>query len=83
MGCQVVPPLFVDCHRLNSGFLALLREPLCLGVLDHLPDMVRVHGVQHCEEVVPIGISVSWILILQILHHLGVPLELRIDIFYR
>ena len=49
-------------------------------MLDHLSDMVRVHGVKHCEEVVPIGISVGWIIILQILHYFVILLELRKDV---
>ena len=77
---EVVPPLFADSHRLDSCSLALSREPLGLGMLDHLPDMLRVYGVQYCEEVVAVRVPVGWILILQKLHHSGIPLELRKDV---
>ena len=61
---EVFPPLFVDSHRLYSGFLTLFREPLCLGVLDHFPDMLGVYSIEDGEEVVSVRIPIGWILIL-------------------
>ena len=77
---EVVPPFFVDSHILCRSSLALSRESLGLGVLDHLPDMLRMHRVQHCEKVFSIRLPVGWIIILQILHHFGILLELREDV---
>ena len=61
---EVFPPLFVDSHCLYSGFLALFRKPLCLGVLDHFPDMLRMHGIEDGEEIVSVRIPIGRILIL-------------------
>ena len=77
---EVIPPFFVDSHILCRSSLALSRESLGLGVLDHLPDMLRMHRVQHCEKVFSIRIPVGWIIILQKLHHFGILLELREDV---
>ena len=61
---EVFPPFFVDSHRLHSGSLTFFREPLCLGVLDHFPDMLRMHGIEDGEEIVSVRIPIGRILIL-------------------
>ena len=54
MFVEVVPPFLVDSHLLHRSSLALCRESLGLSVLNHLPDMLRMHRVKDCEEVVPV-----------------------------
>ena len=60
---EVVPPLFVDSHRLYCSFLALSRESLGLGVLNHLPNMLRMDSVKDSEEVFSVWEPIGRVLI--------------------
>ena len=79
---EVVPPFLVDCHRLYFSTFTLSREPLGLGVLNHLADMLRVYRVENSEEVFTVRVSVGRIAILQILHHLDIIFELWKDVLH-
>ena len=77
---QVIPPFLVDPHGLDSSGCTLGREPLGLGVLDHVLDILWVHRIEDGEEVVSIWVPVFRVLILQILHDFRIAFELREDV---
>ena len=77
---QVLPPFLVDLHGLDSSGCALGREPLGLGVLDHVLDILWVHRIEDGEEVVSIWVPVFRVLVLQILHDFRIAFELREDV---
>ena len=77
---QVLPPFLVDLHGLDSSGCTLGREPLGLGVLDHVLDILWVHRIEDGEEVVSIWVPVFRVLVLQILHDFRIAFELREDV---
>ena len=76
---EIVPPFLVDTNSLCLSSCSLCTEPLLLGMLDHIFDMLRVDCIEHGKEVLAIRIPILRIDVLQILHDFRVPFELRVD----
>ena len=63
---QVIPPFLVDPHGLGFSGCTLGREPLGLGVLDHVLNMIWVHRIEDVEEVYSVWAFFIWVLVLEV-----------------
>ena len=73
-------PVLGHLDGLLEARLALHRHALLVGVIEHLVEVVRVHGVQHVIKVLPRGTFALRILVREELQHLFIAGELRPDV---
>ena len=78
---KLLQPFFIYDHCVMLFGLAVRREPGAVGVCNHIAHILWMHSVENGEEVWPVRVSVLWVLVLQVLHHVTVFTELGEDVF--
>ena len=76
---EIVPPFLVDTNSLCLSSCSLCAEPLLLGMLNHIFDMLGVDRIEYSEEVLAVRVSILRVRVRQILHDFWIPFKLRID----
>ena len=61
--------------------LAIRCKSGAVGVSNHIAHILWMHRVEDGEEVRSVRVSVLWVLVLQVLHHVTVFTELGEDVF--